>query len=42
MISIALNPLLFKAIEPLQRWLLATLALARKLERATTRWPSCR
>jgi CPA2 family monovalent cation:H+ antiporter-2 len=34
-ISIALNPLLFKAIEPLQRWLRAKSALARKLERST-------
>jgi len=34
-ISIALNPLLFKAIEPLQRWLRAKSDLARKLERST-------
>jgi CPA2 family monovalent cation:H+ antiporter-2 len=33
-ISIALNPLLFKAIEPLQRWLRAKSDLARKLERS--------
>jgi CPA2 family monovalent cation:H+ antiporter-2 len=32
-ISIALNPLLFKAIEPLQRWLREKSELARKLER---------
>ena len=31
LISIALNPLLFTAIEPLQRWLLARSALARSL-----------
>ena len=42
LISIALNPLLFAAIEPLQRWLRARSALARELERATIRWPSCR
>jgi CPA2 family monovalent cation:H+ antiporter-2 len=33
-ISIALNPLLFKAIEPLQRWLRDKSDLARKLERS--------
>jgi CPA2 family monovalent cation:H+ antiporter-2 len=33
-ISIALNPLLFKAIEPLQRWLREKSDLARKLERS--------
>jgi CPA2 family monovalent cation:H+ antiporter-2 len=33
-ISIALNPLLFKAIEPLQRWLREKSELARKLERS--------
>jgi CPA2 family monovalent cation:H+ antiporter-2 len=33
-ISIALNPLLFKAIAPLQRWLRAKSDLARKLERS--------
>jgi CPA2 family monovalent cation:H+ antiporter-2 len=33
-ISIALNPLLFKAIEPLQRWLRDSSELARKLERS--------
>ena len=32
LISIALNPLVFKAIEPLEQWLLARSALARKLE----------
>ncbi len=32
--SIALNPLLFKAIEPLQRWLRSKSELARKLERS--------
>jgi CPA2 family monovalent cation:H+ antiporter-2 len=31
-ISIAVNPLLFKAIEPLQRWLRANSAAVRKLE----------
>ncbi|HSV84557.1 MAG TPA: YbaL family putative K(+) efflux transporter [Ramlibacter sp.] len=31
LISIALNPLVFKAIEPLQRWLLARSQLARQL-----------
>ncbi len=34
-LSIALNPLLFKAIEPLQNWLRARSDLARKLERST-------
>jgi CPA2 family monovalent cation:H+ antiporter-2 len=34
-ISIALNPLLFKAIEPLQRWLRTKSELARRLERST-------
>ncbi|MFL6675604.1 MAG: YbaL family putative K(+) efflux transporter [Massilia sp.] len=34
-ISIALNPLLFKAIEPLQRWLRSKSELARKLERSS-------
>ncbi|MGZ8317894.1 MAG: cation:proton antiporter domain-containing protein, partial [Telluria sp.] len=33
-ISIALNPLLFKAIAPLQRWLRSKSHLARKLERS--------
>jgi CPA2 family monovalent cation:H+ antiporter-2 len=33
-ISIALNPLLFKAVEPLQRWLSAKSGLARRLERS--------
>ena len=33
-ISIALNPLLFRAIAPLQRWLLARSAAARKLQRS--------
>ncbi|QPI50581.1 cation:proton antiporter [Massilia antarctica] len=33
-ISIALNPLLFKAIEPLQRWLRGKSDSARKLERS--------
>ena len=33
-ISIALNPLLFKAIETLQQWLRSTSELARKLERS--------
>ncbi|HJV74639.1 MAG TPA: YbaL family putative K(+) efflux transporter [Noviherbaspirillum sp.] len=32
-ISIALNPLVFRAIEPLQAWIRANSALARKLER---------
>ncbi len=32
LISIALNQLVFKAVEPLQRWILAKSALARKLE----------
>jgi len=32
MLSIALNPLLFETIAPLQRWVLAKSALARKLE----------
>ena len=32
-ISIAVNPLLFKAIEPLQQWIRARSDLARKLER---------
>jgi len=32
LISIALNQLVFKAVEPLQRWILARSALARKLE----------
>ncbi|MDO9091172.1 MAG: cation:proton antiporter [Rubrivivax sp.] len=32
MLSIALNPLLFESIAPLQRWVLAKSALARKLE----------
>ena len=32
LISIALNQLVFKAVEPLQQWLLARSALARKLE----------
>ena len=34
-ISIALNPLLFKAIAPMQRWLRSKSHLARKLERST-------
>ena len=34
-ISIALNPLLFKTIEPVQRWLRSKSHLARKLERST-------
>jgi CPA2 family monovalent cation:H+ antiporter-2 len=33
-ISIALNPLLFKAIEPLQTWLRSRSGIARKLERS--------
>jgi CPA2 family monovalent cation:H+ antiporter-2 len=32
MLSIALNPLLFEAVAPLQRWVLARSALARRLE----------
>ncbi|MFC5523749.1 YbaL family putative K(+) efflux transporter [Polaromonas jejuensis] len=32
LISIALNQLVFKAVEPFQRWILARSALARKLE----------
>ncbi|HEX6734349.1 MAG TPA: NAD-binding protein, partial [Azonexus sp.] len=32
LISIALNPLLFAAVEPLRRWILARSALARTLE----------
>lgn len=32
LISMALNPLLFRAIAPLQKWLLARSALARRLE----------
>lgn len=32
LISIALNPLVFKAVEPFQQWILARSALARKLE----------
>ncbi|HEY0297227.1 MAG TPA: YbaL family putative K(+) efflux transporter [Bordetella sp.] len=32
LISIALNPVLFAAIEPLRRWILARSALARRLE----------
>ncbi|OGA95363.1 MAG: sodium:proton antiporter [Burkholderiales bacterium RIFCSPHIGHO2_12_FULL_61_11] len=32
LISISLNPLVFKAVEPLQQWILAKSALARKLE----------
>ena len=32
LISIALNPLVFRAIAPLQKWLLARSALARRLE----------
>ncbi|MDI1339007.1 YbaL family putative K(+) efflux transporter [Polaromonas sp.] len=32
LISIALNQLVFKSVEPLQRWILARSALARKLE----------
>jgi CPA2 family monovalent cation:H+ antiporter-2 len=34
-ISIALNPLVFKAIEPLQSWIRSKSELARKLERAS-------
>jgi CPA2 family monovalent cation:H+ antiporter-2 len=34
-ISIAVNPLMFKAINPLQEWLRASPTLARKLERST-------
>ena len=34
-LSIALNPLLFKAIEPLQRWVRSRSDMARKLERST-------
>jgi CPA2 family monovalent cation:H+ antiporter-2 len=34
-ISIALNPLLFKAVDPLQNWLRSKSELARKLERST-------
>jgi hypothetical protein len=34
-ISIAVNPLMFKAINPLQEWLRAKSDLARKLERST-------
>jgi CPA2 family monovalent cation:H+ antiporter-2 len=34
-LSIALNPLLFKAAAPLQRWLRARSAFARKLERSS-------
>ena len=34
-ISIALNPLLFKAVEPLQRWLRSKSELARTLERSS-------
>ena len=32
LISMALNPLVFKAVEPLQQWILARSALARRLE----------
>jgi CPA2 family monovalent cation:H+ antiporter-2 len=32
LLSIALNPLLFSAVEPLRRWILARSALARRLE----------
>lgn len=35
LISIALNPLLFAAIEPLRRWILARSDLARRLEQRT-------
>ncbi|PRD65151.1 YbaL family putative K(+) efflux transporter [Malikia granosa] len=35
LISIALNPLLFAAIEPLRRWILQRSELARKLEQRT-------
>jgi CPA2 family monovalent cation:H+ antiporter-2 len=35
LISIALNPLLFAAIEPLRRWILQRSALARQLEQRT-------
>ena len=42
-ISIALNPLLFKAIEPVQRWLRAQVATSRASWSARPiRWPSCR
>lgn len=34
-LSIALNPLLFKAVEPLQAWLRSKSELARKLERSS-------
>jgi CPA2 family monovalent cation:H+ antiporter-2 len=33
-ISIAVNPLLFKAVEPLQKWIRANSDLARRMERA--------
>lgn len=33
-ISIALNPLIFKLVEPLQKWIRSHSALARKLERS--------
>lgn len=35
LISIALNPLLFAAVEPLRRWILQRSALARQLEQRT-------
>ena len=43
LISIAINPLVFSLIEPLQKWLRARSSLrARASSCATTRWPSCR
>lgn len=38
LISIALNPLLFAAVEPLRRWVLGHLELARRLEQRQDRY----
>ena len=42
-ISIALNPVVFGAIEPVQRWIRTRSELARRLDRSRAiRWPRCR
>lgn len=41
LISMALNPMLFHAIAPLQGWLRTRSALARRLEERDDPWPSC-
>ena len=42
LISIALNPLMFNAIEPVQRWIRRVRRLLARWSAAMIRWPNCR